>query len=41
LAGRSAKAVCALPPEMERYKSLTPFKAALLAWLDGAVDRYD
>jgi dimethylamine monooxygenase subunit A len=41
LAGRLAEAVCALPPEMQRYKSLAPFKAALLAWLDDAADRYD
>jgi dimethylamine monooxygenase subunit A len=41
LATRLAAAVHALPLEMERYKSLTPFKAALLAWLAGAADRYD
>jgi hypothetical protein len=34
LAGRLAAAVRALPPEMARYKSIAPFRDALLAWLD-------
>lgn len=35
LAARLAAAVRALPPEIERYKSLGPFRAAVLGWLDG------
>lgn len=30
-----AAAVRALPPEVQHYKSLLPFRAALLAWLEG------
>jgi hypothetical protein len=30
-----ADAVRALPPEVQHYKSLLPFQAALLGWLDG------
>jgi hypothetical protein len=33
-AARLAEAVRALPPEMERYKSLLPFRDGLLAYLD-------
>ncbi len=33
-AARLAGAVRALPEDMQRYKSLLPFRAALLAWLD-------
>jgi hypothetical protein len=31
-----AEAVRALPAEVQHYKSLLPFRAALLAWLEGA-----
>ncbi|WP_227319444.1 heme-dependent oxidative N-demethylase family protein [Acidisoma silvae] len=34
-AGKLASAVRGLPPEMERYKSLLPYRAALLDYLDG------
>jgi hypothetical protein len=34
VAARLAAAVRALPAEMEHYKSVLPFRAALLAWLD-------
>ncbi len=37
VAERLAEAVRALPPEIETYKRLTPFRAALLACLDAAV----
>lgn len=33
-AGRLAAAIRALPPELERYKSLRPYRAALLDYLD-------
>ncbi|HEX2942079.1 MAG TPA: DUF3445 domain-containing protein [Rhodopila sp.] len=33
-ASRLAAAVRALPPDIQHYKSLLPFRAALLAWLD-------
>lgn len=35
-AGRLAAAVRALPGDMQHYKSLFPFREALLAWLDAA-----
>ena len=35
-AGRLATAVRALPDNMQHYKSLLPFREALLAWLDAA-----
>lgn len=35
-AGVLAEAVRALPHDIQRYKSLLPFRAALLTWLDGA-----
>ncbi|HEY0418617.1 MAG TPA: DUF3445 domain-containing protein [Acetobacteraceae bacterium] len=34
VAGRLAEAVRAMPPEMQLYKSMLPFRAALLEWLD-------
>lgn len=34
-AARLREAVLALPPEMARYKSIAPFRPALLAWLEG------
>jgi dimethylamine monooxygenase subunit A len=34
-AARLAAAVRGVPPEMERYKSLMPYRTALLAYLDG------
>jgi hypothetical protein len=34
VSARLAAAIRALPPEMERYKSIRPFRAAVLAWLD-------
>jgi hypothetical protein len=34
VAARLADAVRALPPEVAHYKSLPPFKDALLSWLD-------
>jgi hypothetical protein len=34
-AAAMAAAVRALPPEVQHYKSLLPFREALLAWLDG------
>lgn len=34
IAGRLAEAVRALPPEIAHYKSLPPFREALLTWLD-------
>jgi dimethylamine monooxygenase subunit A len=34
-----AEAVRALPAEVQHYKSLLPFRAALLAWLDAPVNR--
>jgi hypothetical protein len=33
-AARLAAAVRGIPPELERYKSLRPFRAALLDYLD-------
>jgi hypothetical protein len=33
--GKLASAIRGLPPEMERYKSLLPYRAALLDYLDG------
>jgi hypothetical protein len=33
-AARLAEAVRALPPEVLHYKSMLPFQAALLEWLD-------
>ncbi|WP_159998897.1 DUF3445 domain-containing protein [Roseomonas sp. 18066] len=38
-AARLREAVLALPPEMERYKSLLPFRPALLEYLDAEVAR--
>lgn len=38
-AARLACAVRALPPEMARYKSIAPFREALLAYLDAAAHR--
>ena len=34
-AARLREAVLALPPEMQRYKSLLPFRAAVLGYLEG------
>ena len=34
VAARLAAAVRGIPPELERYKSLRPFRAALLDYLD-------
>jgi hypothetical protein len=36
-AARLREAVLALPPEMERYKSILPFRPALLGFLDGRI----
>jgi hypothetical protein len=38
LAARLAEAIRALPPEINRYKSLGTFRGAVLGWLDGLVD---
>ncbi len=34
-----AKAIRSLPPELQTYKSVRPFREAILAWLDGCVIR--